>query len=282
MNDRLSVIFDDVQRALGEVIERHQVTQAEFGAALGWLTTAAQEGELPLAALLFLGFPLLQANDGGAYTRPESDGASTWIPAGPAYVANAPILERPYVLPMRPDEPGEALVVSGTVRSTTGEPIAGALLDIWQTNAEGHYSDMTPEMVFPLVIHIDDSLPSFNLRGRLTTDDQGRYEYLTVIPGAEELGILDSGPLRALMTALDKVDERPRHIHALVTHDGFHDLTHQIHFDGDPELTRVTEGTVPAAVTYQAQAAAAPAHYATLTVDRPHRTLMCDYVLRSL
>jgi catechol 1,2-dioxygenase len=82
------------------------------------------------------------------------------------------------------------------------------------------------------------------------------------------------------MTASDKVDERPRHIHALVTHDGFHDLTHQIHVDGDPELTRVTEGTVPAAVTYQAQAAAAPAHYATLTIDRPHRTLMCDYVLR--
>jgi catechol 1,2-dioxygenase len=280
MNDRLSVVFDDVQRALGEVIERHQVTQAEFGAALGWLSTAAQENELPLAALLFLGFPLLQANDGGAYTRPESDGASTWIPAGPAYVAGAPLLERPYVLPMRQDEPGEALVVSGTVRSTTGEPIAGALLDIWQTNAEGRYSDMTPEMVFPLVIHIDDSLPSFNLRGRLTTDDQGRYEYLTVIPGAEELGIHDSGPLRALMTALDKVDERPRHIHALVTHEGFHDLTHQIHFDGDPELTRVTEGAVPAAVTYPAKAAAAPAHYATLTVDRPHRTLTCDYVLR--
>jgi catechol 1,2-dioxygenase len=38
---------------------------------------------------------------------------------------------------MRHDKPGEALVVSGTVRSTIGEPITGALLDIWQTNAEG-------------------------------------------------------------------------------------------------------------------------------------------------
>jgi catechol 1,2-dioxygenase len=280
MNDRLSVVFEELQHAVGDVIGRHRVTEAEFGTALGWLMEAAQAGELPLAALLFLGFPLLQANDGGAYIRPESDGASTWIPAGPAYVAGAPLLERPYVLPMRPDEPGEALVVSGTVRSTAGEPIAGALLDIWQTNAEGRYSDMTPEMVAPLVIHIDHGLPPFNLRGRLTTDQQGRYEYLTVVPGAEDLGIPDSGPMRALMTALDKVDQRPRHIHALVTHDGFHDLTHQIHFDGDPDLVRVTEGAIPAAVTYRAEAAESTARYATLTVDRPHRTLMCDYVLR--
>jgi hypothetical protein len=35
---------------VGEVFGRHAVTEAEFGAALGWLMTAAGAGELPLAA----------------------------------------------------------------------------------------------------------------------------------------------------------------------------------------------------------------------------------------
>ncbi|MEV0386309.1 hypothetical protein [Nonomuraea sp. NPDC050643] len=60
---------------------------------------------------------MLKATEGAAYAHPEKDGASHWEMEGPAYLPGAPLLESPAVLPMRPDESGEPLIVSGTVRS---------------------------------------------------------------------------------------------------------------------------------------------------------------------
>ncbi|WP_364705434.1 hypothetical protein [Streptomyces ossamyceticus] len=68
---------------------------------------------------------------------------------GPAYVPGAPRIDNPGVLPMAPDEPGETLLVSGTVRSTSGKPLPGAVIDLWQTTADGRHSGLTPEQAGP-------------------------------------------------------------------------------------------------------------------------------------
>ena len=49
-------------------------------------------------------------------------------------------------MPQRPDEPGEPLVFSGTVKTPDGQPIAGALLDVWHADATvpGTYSNIHP------------------------------------------------------------------------------------------------------------------------------------------
>lgn len=215
-----------------------------------------------------------------AYANPDKDGATAWVPRGPAYVPGAPLLDPPYVLAQRPDEPGETLFVSGTVRSTTGEPIAGALLDIWLTDAEGHYSNLTREMLGPAGAHIDGSLPTYNLRGRLTTDEHGHFEYRAVVPGIEEVGVPAGGPLERLVKALDRVGVRPRHIHAIVSHKGFHTLTHQIHFDGDPNVECVIEGAVAHSTVLKSELHGDPADFKERGLDKPYRTLTCDYVLR--
>ena len=49
--------------------------------------------------------------------------------AGLARVPGAPLLDPPYKLPRRRDEPGDVLVLSGTVRATDGAPLPGAELD---------------------------------------------------------------------------------------------------------------------------------------------------------
>lgn len=48
-------------------------------------------------------------------------------------VASGELIDNPGVLPMAPDEPGDTLFVSGVVRSTTGKPLPGAVIDLWQT-----------------------------------------------------------------------------------------------------------------------------------------------------
>jgi catechol 1,2-dioxygenase len=100
----------------------------------------------------------------------------------------------------------------GTVTASTDcRPIANATLDIWQTNARGLYSN--------LLGRDDPSDPdAFNLRGRTRTDDEGRYQFESVVPGRY--------PLFWPLT-------RPRHIHLIVSHPEYEPLTTQIYFEGD-------------------------------------------------
>lgn len=81
---------------------------------------------------------------------------------GPYFKAGSP--ERASLL--EPSTPGETLLLSGYVMSTTCRPIAGARLDFWQTDGNGTY---------------DNS--GYGLRGHQFTDSTGRYELTTVLPG---------------------------------------------------------------------------------------------------
>ena len=65
-----------------------------------------------------------------------------------------------------PDMPGTKLVLSGYVLTTDCKPVAHALLDFWQANANGQY---------------DNS--GYSLRGHQFTDAAGHYQLTTVIPG---------------------------------------------------------------------------------------------------
>lgn len=110
------------------------------------------------------------------------------------------------------DEPGEPLSIAGTVTGATDcRPIADATLDIWQTNARGLYSNL-------LGLEDPSRAGTFNLRGRLKSDNAGGYRFQSIVPGRY--------PLFWPLT-------RPAHIHVIVTHPRYESLTTQIYFEGD-------------------------------------------------
>lgn len=221
---RLELIFTDVLGSLLDVIRRHQVTWDEYRAATTWLTEAGAQGfEIPLMLDVFLSQTVDDVNfaaQGGTESNVE----------GPFYVPDAQLLERPYVLPQRDAEPGERLVFSGTVRSSDGSPLAGALVDVWQASAAGEYSNFHP------------TVPEGNLRGRLTTDDLGRFEFETIVPPS--YGIPDKGATAVLLEALGRHLIRPGHIHFKVSHPACRSLTTQIYFEGDPYIDSDVVGAV--------------------------------------
>jgi catechol 1,2-dioxygenase len=120
---------------------------------------------------------------------------------GPFYLAGAP--SRAQLAAQ--EEPGERLIISGVVKDAACNPIAAALLDVWQADRDGNYHDAGSE---------------YRLRGQLMTDAQGRYEFSTIRPGNYALS---NGP-------------RPAHIHMIAQRPGFAPLTTQIYFRGDPHL----------------------------------------------
>jgi len=140
---------------------------------------------------------------------------------GPFYRFGAPLRSRL----AGSDEPGDRLVVSGTVYSSDCRtPLPGALIEVWQANSAGLYDTTEPgNFTQPTTFH---------LRGLLRTGDRGRYEIETVVPGRYKIPPGLPGLERfAGLT-------RPAHIHMRVV-EGLHiPLTTQLYFKGDPHIVR--------------------------------------------
>lgn len=222
---RVDAVVTDVVAAFTTVIEKHQVTWAEYRAATEWLMLAGSQGhEIPLLLDVFLATAIDNVNSAGEGTESNVE--------GPFYVPDVPLLEAPCVLPKRPDEPGEKLVFSGSVRSADGSPLAGATLDVWQANGAGEYSHFSP------------GVPETNLRGRLITDGDGRFEFETVVPVG--YAIPDTGATGKLLAALGRPAVRPGHIHFILSHEQARTLTTQIYFEGDPWIDCDVVGAVKA------------------------------------
>lgn len=116
-----------------------------------------------------------------------------------------------------PNEPGEQLVVSGTVYSSDCRTVlSNALIEVWQANSAGRYDTDIPG-------HFTEAT-TYHLRGMLNTDERGRYEIETVMPGRYPIppGLPGAGQMR------------PAHIHFRVNEALHIPLTTQLYFQGDP------------------------------------------------
>ena len=90
---------------------------------------------------------------------------------------------------------------------TEGMPIAGATLDVWQTNGEGTYE-----------VQEQGTQPAGNQRGVFTTDAHGRYFFRASVPVS--YAIPTDGPLGDLLEAMGRHPMRPAHMHMIVSAEG--------------------------------------------------------------
>ena len=110
---------------------------------------------------------------------------------------------------------GERIIVEGRVLDEDGRPIPNTLVEVWQANAAGRYAHRVDEHAAPLD-------PNFSGAGRTLTDEQGRYRFVTIRPGAY--------PWRNHDNAW-----RPAHIHFSLFGTSFLSrLITQMYFPGDP------------------------------------------------
>ncbi len=110
---------------------------------------------------------------------------------------------------------GERVLVHGRVLDEFARPVPNTLVEIWQANAGGRYRHAKDTYFAPLD-------PNFGGCGRTITDDDGRYEFLTIRPGAYPWQNRGN-------------DWRPMHIHFSVFGHSFGQrLMTQMYFQGDP------------------------------------------------
>ena len=164
---RLRQIMQSLIKHLHGFVRDIEPTQAEWAAAIDWLTRTGKlcspkRQEFVLASDV-LGVSMLV--DAINHRRPS--GATPSTVEGPFHVPNAPAIA--HGGDMAQGAPGIPCFVTGTVRGLDGEPIAGALLDLWQTDGEGLYEDQR-----------DVKGPW--MRGLYRTQPDGSYAIRTVAP----------------------------------------------------------------------------------------------------
>lgn len=120
------------------------------------------------------------------------------------------------------DKAGAPTLVSGRVLDLDGQPIAGAVLDVWQAQTSGLYDSQ------------DAGLDEMHMRGKFHTDAEGRYLVRTVRP--VHYPIPADGPVGAMLSATGRHPWRPAHIHFVVSAEGYEPVTTHIFDSADKYL----------------------------------------------
>ena len=143
-------------------------------------------------------------------------GATPSTVEGPFHIADAP--EVAHGGDMAKGAPGIPCFVTGTVRGLNGEPVSGAMLDLWQTDGEGLYEDQrgTTEPW---------------MRGIYRSQPDGSYAVRTVAPVSYTIPM--DGTIGELVNRTNISHMRPAHIHFAIHAPGYHGVVTHLFQKGD-------------------------------------------------
>ncbi len=103
-----------------------------------------------------------------------------------------------------------------------GEPVAGALIEVWQT---------APDQLYDVQ---DSDQPQGHLRASFRTDAAGGYRFRTIMPVSYP--IPDDGPAGQLLAAMGRHPFRPAHVHFMISASGYRTLVTHLFIEGDEFL----------------------------------------------
>jgi catechol 1,2-dioxygenase len=210
---RVSRVAGRAIEALNQVILDEKVTYDEYNALKAWMIRVGEDGEWPLFLDVWLEHSIEEV------ASEHREGSKSTI-EGPYYIPDAPAQPWDGTIPMRSDEPGTPLEFTGQVRAVDGTPLGGALVELWQADDLGFYSQFAP------------GLPEWNLRGSFTANENGDYSISTIQPAPYQ--IPTDGACGQLIAAAGWHAWRPAHLHLKVSAPGHQLLTTQLYFPGDP------------------------------------------------
>ncbi|HLM05306.1 MAG TPA: dioxygenase [Blastococcus sp.] len=216
LDPRLAELMTALVRHLHDFAREVRLTEAEWMAAIQWLTRTGQisdekREEFILASdVLGLSMLVVQMN----HRLDEKATPATVL--GPFHIEGSP--EFGYGGDMSDGVPGTPLYLHGTVRDLAGDPVGGAVLDVWQADTEGAYESQVPD--------VDEA----RLRAKYTTREDGSYCSRTIAPKGYTIPM--DGPVGDLISRTAISHFRPAHVHFLINVPGFEPLITHLFQEG--------------------------------------------------
>lgn len=263
---RLREVLSCLITHLHAVVREVRITEPEWMAAIKFLTATGQISDDKRQEMILLSDNLGVSSLVNLIGDDVPQGATETTVLGPFYVEGAPEREWGESIAQGLTENDETLVIHGRVVGLDGEPVAGAVVDVWQTNSNGMYDIQDPEQ------------PEHNLRGRYRADSTGNYQINTIRP--TKYPIPTDGPVGDLLRATNRHPWRPAHVHAIVSKPGYATLTTHLFDSADKYLDSDVVFAVKPSLIKVFELNESPDEAERLGVEAPFRELEHDFVLQ--
>ena len=221
-NPRSQKVLTALVRYVHDFIREIEPTEAEWMYAVDFLTRTGHkcDGERQEYMLLsdVLGVSMLV----DMINHRFATGATESTVIGPFH-ASAQEIENGTCVANGPEfERATPTLVRGVVSDIDGNPVQGAKLTFWQADDIGLYDSQ------------DDQQPDINLRGILTSDEQGRYWFQTVKPTG--YNVPTDGPVGEFLRECKREAHRPAHIHFMIHAEGYRTLVTHVFPTGERSI----------------------------------------------
>ena len=219
-NPRLQTIMTSLVKHLHAFAREVELSEPEWFEGIEFLTrcghlTDDKRHELILLSDV-LGLSMLTV----AINNDKPPGCTEATVFGPFHVDGAPRYE--LGADIANGARGIPCEVRGSVRGLGGEPVAGAQLDVWQSDEDGLYD----------VQHA--GIERAQARGVLVADAEGRYHFRSIL--AMPYAIPHDGPVGDLLKAAGRHPWRPAHLHFMIKAPGYETLITHVFRSDDPYL----------------------------------------------
>ncbi|MEN3291410.1 MAG: hydroxyquinol 1,2-dioxygenase [Burkholderiales bacterium] len=219
-DERLRTIMNSLVQHLHAFARDVRLSEAEWFAAIRFLTGVGHITDDKRQEFILLsdtlGLSMLVTAQNNA--KPAACTESTVF--GPFFIESAPEYDNGGDISN--GAKGAACWVSGSVRGVDGEPVAGALIDVWQSDQDGNYDVQYP------------GEHEHRARGRLRSRADGSFDFRSIL--AEPYRIPHDGPVGGMLKAMGRHPWRPAHLHFMIQAPRYQTLITHVFRNGDPYL----------------------------------------------
>jgi hydroxyquinol 1,2-dioxygenase len=217
---RFKEIMQSLIKHLHAFVRETELSEAEWMRGIQFLTATGKKCDDKRQEYILLSDTLGVSMLVDAINHRKPGGATETTVLGPFYVSGAK--DMPMWADIAGEAPGEPAFVSGRVLDVGGKPIAGATIDVWQTDGEGFYD-----------VQRTGGNESY-ARGKFTTAADGRYGFRTVKPVSYP--VPTDGPVGKMLLGMGRHPYRPAHVHAIVSAPGYEKVATHLFVEGDSYL----------------------------------------------
>jgi hydroxyquinol 1,2-dioxygenase len=218
---RVRQVLGSLVRHLHGFIKEVELTEREWEQAIAFLTATGHKCDDTRQEFILLSDVLGVSMLVQTINHRAAGGATESTVTGPFHVVDSPPRELGADISLPGS--GEPCLVTGQVTGPAGEPVPGAVIDVWHADAEGFYDVQRP-----------GTPAESNLRGLFTADGEGRFWFRTIVP--RHYPIPTDGPVGRLLEAMARHPYRPAHIHFIAKAPGYAPVTTHVFAEDSPYL----------------------------------------------